>query len=105
MANVYLIGDSEKIDAFCDAEMVVKYYGHTPLNPLCVPEIWEIQEAMIDCADVFLLLKGWEASESASKQYQYATSDKSRRVLFYSPKSEKLTRNEFNALKELVNNG
>ena len=105
MATVYLIGDSERTNSFYDAEMVTRFYGHIALNPINVPEIWEIQEAMIDASDAVLLLKGWEKSKSATMQYEYATSDKSKLLMFYAPKSEKMTKAEFNHLEEIKANG
>jgi len=87
VAAIFLIGDTEKVDRFCDAEMVVQYYGHDVINPLNFPEIWELTEAMIDAADTVMLLKGWQNSESASKQYVYAKEQK-KNVIIYSPKSK-----------------
>lgn len=92
MATIFLIGDPEKVNTFCDAEMVCGYYGHSVLNPLNVPEIWDLQEAMIDASDAVLLLKGWQKSETASRQYSYASEEKNKKVVFYSAKSEKNTR-------------
>lgn len=95
--TIFIIGDPEKPYAFSDAEMVISYYGHVPLNPTNIPEIWSIQEAMLDVSDAILLLKGWDKSKIAVKQYKYAIED-SKQIIFYRPKSERMTMEAFKAL-------
>ena len=97
--TIFIIGDSDKPYMFNDAEMVISFYGHIPLNPTRIPEIWTIQEAMLDVSDALLLLKGWEKSPLAVKQYNYAKED-NKHVIFYSAKSERTTREAFKKLEK-----
>jgi hypothetical protein len=72
VATVYLIGDPKNINSFCNAEMVAKFYGHTVINPMYVPEILELQDAMIDASDAVILLNGWKNCDSAKRQFAYS---------------------------------
>lgn len=64
--------------AFTDAEMVLKYLGYKVLNPAWLPkglkdeDYQRIDDAMLQTADVVVLLKGWERSKGARREAKLA---------------------------------
>ena len=66
--------------AFADAEMVLNYLGYKVLNPAWLPkglkdeDYQRIDDAMLQTADVVVLLKGWERSKGARREVRLAES-------------------------------
>ena len=66
--------------AFADAEMVLNYLGYKVLNPAWLPkglkdeDYQRIDDAMLQTADVVVLLKGWERSNGARREARLAES-------------------------------
>lgn len=64
--------------AFADAEMVLNYLGYKVLNPAWLPkglkdeDYQRIDDAMLQTADVVVLLKGWERSKGARREARLA---------------------------------
>ena len=64
--------------AFSDAEMVLNYLGYKVLNPAWLPkglkdeDYQRIDDAMLQTADVVVLLKGWERSKGARHEAMLA---------------------------------
>ena len=64
--------------AFADAEMVLNYLGYKVLNPAWLPKglkdegYQRIDDAMLQTADVVVLLKGWERSKGARREARLA---------------------------------
>lgn len=64
--------------AFADAEMVLNYLGYKVLNPAWLPkglkdeDYQRIDDAMLQTADVVVLLKGWERSKGARHEARLA---------------------------------
>ena len=64
--------------AFADAEMVLNYLGYKVLNPAWLPkglkdeDYQRIDDAMLQSADVVVLLKGWERSKGARREARLA---------------------------------
>ena len=89
---IYISGaitnDPDYRDKFAVAEMTIKYFGHTPLNPCCLPDglTWEqymkIDLAMIDVADAICLLPDWQQSRGAIREFTHAVA-KDKQVIFY----------------------
>ena len=65
---------------FADAEMVLNYLGYKVLNPAWLPkglkdeDYQRIDDAMLQTADVVVLLKGWERSKGARREARLAES-------------------------------
>jgi hypothetical protein len=64
--------------AFFKAAARLEKKGCKVLNPARIGDLpeydmyWPINEAMLEGADAIYLLKGWEASEGASREARYA---------------------------------
>lgn len=64
--------------SFADAEMVLNYLGYKVLNPAWFPkglkdeDYQRIDDAMLQTADVVVLLKGWERSKGARREARLA---------------------------------
>lgn len=64
--------------AFADAEMVLNYLGYKVLNPAWLPkglkdeDYQRIDDAMLQTADVVVLLKGWESSKGTRREARLA---------------------------------
>ena len=64
--------------AFADAEMVMNFLGYKVLNPAWLPkglkdeDYQRIDDAMLQTADVVVLLKGWERSKGARREARLA---------------------------------
>lgn len=64
--------------AFADAEMVLNYLGYKVLNPAWLPkglkneDYQRIDDAMLQTADIVVLLKGWERSKGARREARLA---------------------------------
>ena len=64
--------------AFADAEMVLNFLGYKVLNPAWLPkglkdeDYQRIDDAMLETADVVVLLKGWERSKGARREARLA---------------------------------
>ena len=64
--------------AFADAEMVLKYLGYKVLNPAWLPkglkdeDYQRIDDAMLESADIVVLLPGWERSKGARREARLA---------------------------------
>lgn len=66
--------------AFADAQMVLEFLGYKVLNPAWLPkglkdeDYQRIDDAMLQTADVVVLLKGWERSKGARREARLAES-------------------------------
>ena len=66
--------------AFADAQMVLEFLGYKVLNPAWLPkglkdeDYQRIDDAMLQTADVVVLLPGWENSEGSRKEVELAKS-------------------------------
>lgn len=64
--------------AFADAQMVLEFLGYKVLNPAWLPkglkdeDYQRIDDAMLQTADVVVLLKGWERSNGARREARLA---------------------------------
>ena len=64
--------------AFADAQMVLEFLGYKVLNPAWLPkglkdeDYQRIDDAMLQTADVVVLLKGWEKSPGARREARLA---------------------------------
>ena len=93
--TIFLVGDMENFGyMFADAEMTAAYYGHFVLNPMNFPDIKKIQEALIDCSDAILLLKGWANTSRMVDLFNYATKVAKIPSITYSPKAGKRMKSE-----------
>lgn len=72
-----ITGDPDYREKFACAERIWSAAGHTVLNPAMLPEgmtqrdYMRICLAMVDCADLLLLLPDWEQSEGARTEFAY----------------------------------
>ena len=77
-----ITGTDDYMDRFADAEEKLKKEGHSVINPAAVnsmlpadttyKEYMEMSLTMLDMCDVIYLLKGWEKSCGANREYGYA---------------------------------
>ena len=65
---------------FADAQMVLEFLGYKVLNPAWLPKGLKIEDyvkidnAMLECSDVIVLLPGRENSEGSRKEVELAKS-------------------------------
>ena len=63
---------------FADAQMTLEFLGYKVLNPAWLPkglkdeDYQRIDDAMLQTADVVVLLKGWERSKGARREARLA---------------------------------
>lgn len=101
--KVYIAGpitnDPNYKDKFYDAEMALRYEGHTILNPSELPrgltnaDYMRIDLAMIDVADIVAFLPGWEKSQGASLEHAYCqyTGKQTLYLISYTPYQNRVT--------------
>lgn len=77
-----ITGTDDYMDRFADAEEKLKKEGHSVINPAAVnsmlpadttyEEYMEMSLTMLDMCGAIYMLKGWEKSCGANREYGYA---------------------------------
>lgn len=81
--NIYISGPMQGVDNYCDnfqrAERKLTNAGHTVVNPATLDLVGLTREQMLDVdlallsmCDTIYMLKGWELSCGANREYGYA---------------------------------
>lgn len=81
--NIYISGPIEGVDNYREkferAKRIIEKYGHKAINPagldpygLTREQMLNVDLALLDLCDIIYMLKGWEQSCGANREYGYA---------------------------------
>lgn len=81
--NIYISGPIEGVDNYREkferAKRIIEKGGHKAINPagldlhgLTREQILNVDLVLLDLCDTIYMLKGWESSSGANREYGYA---------------------------------